>query len=815
MESFIQDLRYAARMFVKNPGFTAVAIIALALGIGANSAIFSVVNSVLLRPLPYDNPERLMMLNHFYPKLDLVAGDSVPGYFYYKDHSKSFEEMSCFSTWAANLTGTGDPERLAGLLVTANFFPVLGVTSAKGRLITPDENQIGRDHVVILGDGLWKRRFGGDPGLVGKTIQLNGENYTVVGITPPGFQFGSELGRPTEIWAPISFTPQQMQPNRWRNEFLTIVAKLKPGISFKGAQADMDKIADDVRKQYFQGQDASDASSWGLQLQPFTELVVGKIRTMLFVLLGAVAFVLLIACANVANLLLARAAIRQKEISIRTALGASRMRVIRQLLSESVMLALAGGILGLLIGKWGVELLLTLDRSNIPRAKEIGLDFRVVGFTFAVSMLTGVLFGLVPAIQASKNDLNHSLKEGGRSGVGDGRKHFRSALVVAEMALALVLLIGAGLLIRSFMQLQQVDPGFQPNGLLTMQISLPATNYPDAPKIDAFFEQTVQGVRDLPGVQSAAVCSVVPMNGSLSSASFIIEGRNVGPDEMAPWGNQWYAGPGYFETMKIPLLKGRFFRDSDGPDATKVAIIDENMKRKFWPDEDPIGKRIQFNSDAQGNIIWREIVGVVAHVKHKGLEGDSPVQYYLPQRQFPLRNMFLVVKTSTEPTAMTTSVRGVIREMDRNLPVFRVTTMDQIVADSMSQRRFAMLLLGIFAGIAMLLAAVGLYGVMAYSVSQRTHEIGIRIALGATTADVLRLIVGHGMLLAIIGVAIGLIGGFMSSMVIRSMLFNVSAFDPLTFVAIPTLLTIIALLATFVPARRASKVEPMTALHYE
>ncbi|MEK6321098.1 MAG: ABC transporter permease [Acidobacteriota bacterium] len=813
METLLQDLRYGIRMLLKQPGFTVVAVIALALGIGANTAIFSVVNAILLRPFNYKDSERLVQINHNYPKLDLKASVSASGYTHYREHCDSFEEVAAGTGWPVNLTDAGDPERLQGLAVTHTFFPTLGVEAALGRVFSPEEDQPGRNRVVVLTDGLWKRRFGGDPNLVGNTIRLNGENYTVVGIMPPDFQFGRESGQLLDLYSPIAFTPEQLNPNRWRNEFLFAVARLKPNATIAQAQAEMDTIAANVREQYFGGGDANDPSSWGLLVRSMREITVGEIRPALLMLLVAVAFVLLIACANVANLLLARAALRHKEIAIRSALGAARGRVIRQLLTESVLLAIIGGAIGLALAYWGIGALISLNEGGIPRSNEIGIDARVLFFTVGVSLLTGVLFGLFPAWQTSKTDLHAVLKEGGRS--GSAQRSVRGLFVVAEVAAALVLLVGAGLLLKSFQKLQEVNPGFRPDHLLTMQISLPANRYKEPQQVDAFFAQALEKIKALPGVEAAGVCTSLPMSGSGSSGSFTIEGRTTAPGEMSPWGNRWFAGATYFQTMGIPLLKGRYFDDRDVREAPQVAIIDETMERKFWADEDPIGKRISFQRDPQGNPIWREVVGVVGHVKQKGLEGDSPVQYYIPHRQLPVPGVFLVARTAAEPASLAGAVRSSIQSVDRELPVFRVTTMERMVSESMTQRRFAMTLLGIFAIVALILASVGLYGVMSYSVTHRTNEIGIRMALGARATDVLGMVVGQGMKLSLAGVGIGLVGAFALTRVMGTLLFSVSATDPLTYVAVALLLVGVSLVACYVPARRATKVDPMIALRYE
>ncbi|HEU4597852.1 MAG TPA: ABC transporter permease [Pyrinomonadaceae bacterium] len=813
MRNIWQDFRFAGRVLSKNPGFTAVAVLTLALGIGINTAIFSVVNAILLRPLSYPDPEQLVLLNHNYPKIDLKASVSAPGYKHYRENAKSFEGIAAMSFWSANLTGDGgEPERLQGMTTSANLFPLLRAEAERGRVLLPEEEEKGRDRVAVITDGLWRRRFGSDPNLVGKRVSLNGESYEIVGIMPPDFQFGREIGLTIEIWSPLTFTPQQLSMDNIGRENLFVLTRLKPGVSFEQAQAEMNAIADSLRAQLMPGLTVND---WGLKLTEMSETVVGEVRPMLWMLLGAVGLVLLIACANVANLLLARSAVRQKEIAIRTALGAGRGRVIRQLLTESVLLAVVGGALGLLLATWGVDLLLSFNESKIPRAYEVGVDLWVLGFTVGVSLLTGVLFGLAPALQASKVDLHDALKEGGRSGAGGMKKGARSALVVAEMALALVLLICAGLLIKSFAQLQQVNPGFRPEGILSMQLTLPEAKYKEPPQRQEFFRQLIERVRALPGVEAAGATNVLPLSGQNQSGSFGIEGRPVPQGQTSPHGDRWMVTADYFRTMSIPLVRGRYFTEQDGPDAPGVAILDETMARKYWPNEDPVGKRISFETGPDNNPRWREVVGIVGHVRHKDLEGESRVQYYVPLVQRPNPGIFLAVRTLGEPEALTASVRGVIRELDRDLPVYKVTTMEQLVSDSMAQRRFSMLMLGIFAVVALLLASVGLYGVLAYSVTQRTREIGVRMALGAQTRDVLKMVVGQGMVLALAGVGVGLVGAFAVTRLMSSLLYGVTATDPLVFAAVALLLTAVAFLACYIPARRATRVDPMVALRYE
>lgn len=814
MRTLWQDLRYAARMLVKNPGFTAVGVMTLALGIGANSAIFSVVNAVLLRPLAYHDPGQLVFINHNYPKLDLNASVSAPGYAHYRDHARSFSGIAALRGWSVNLTGSGgEPERLRGMETTANFFPLLGAEAARGRVFTAEAEQVGRHRIVVISDALWHRRFGADPGTVNRTITLNGESYDIVGVMPPSFQFGREVGQIIDVWAPLAFTPEQLSINNLTNENLSVLARLKTGVNFAQAQAEMDTVAADVRRQYMPN---SDSSNWGLILTSFNELVVGDIRPALWVLLSAVGFVLLIACANVANLLLARASARGREIAVRTALGAGRWRVVRQLLTESLLMAFLGGLLGLLLATWGVELLVSIDESKIPRAGEIGLDFGVVAFTFGVTLLTGMLFGLAPALQSSKVSLHDTLKEGGRSGSAGERQGLRKLLVMSEMALAVVLLIGAGLLVKSFLRLQHVDPGFDPDRVLAMQLSLPNFKYPEPQQRDFFHRRVLEQVRALPGVRTAGAISVLPMSGTGSSGSFRIEGRDVPSGETMPHGDRWLTTPDYFGAMNVRLLEGRFFTERDAPEAPGVAIIDETLARKYWPGEDPLGKRISFESDGQNNRRWREIVGIVGHVRQKALEGESRGQYYVPYSQRPVSpDMFLVVKTATDPSSLAGPVRGVIRNLDEDLPVFRVTTMEQLVADSLAQRRFAMLLSGVFAAIALVLAAVGLYGVMSYTVTQRTRELGVRISLGAQRGDVLKLVVGQGAQLIAAGLACGLVAAFLLTRLMSTLLYGVTATDPLTFVGVSLALAAVALVACYVPARRATRVDPLVALRHE
>ena len=811
MENLWQDIRYGMRMLLKAPSFSIVATIALALGIGANTAIFSVVNAVLLRPLPFTNSEQLMMVWEAEPTRGQVRSSvSYPNFADWRDQNHSFERMASYHNNDFIMTGRGESTRLQGAVVNADLFPLLGVAPALGRGFLPDEDKPGDSgRVVILSQELFQKRFNSDAGVLNQSMVLDGKNYTIVGVMPRTFQFPIQ-NEPVDLWTTVALDREGKEPITEERgaHYMNVIARLKPGVAKEQAQAEMTSISARLEQQY-PDKNLHRSSS----VEPVLESLVGSVRPALLILLGAVGCVLLIACANVANLLLARAMTRHKEMAIRSALGASRLRVIRQLLTESVLLSLAGGGLGLLLAVWWSDLLVSLGKQDIPRALQVGMDWRVLGFTLLVSVTTGVVFGLVPALHSSKTELTESLKERG-AGEGARRNRIRNVLVVAELAIAVVLLVGAGLLIQSLWRLRQVPPGFNSENVLTLVVGIPEVKYPTA-KQAQFYHDLVARIESLPGVRSAASVIPLPLSGELFSISFETEGRPVTNGER-PSADFFAIGGGYFKTMGIPLLNGRDFTERDDKQAPGVIIVNQAFVRKFFPDEDPIGKHIRpgIRTD-EGKPVMREIIGVVGDVKNRNLSSEFRPGYFVPQAQVPFNQMTVLIKTTNDPRSLITAAQREVTAMDKELPVFNVKTMDEYLAASVSAPRFNTTLLAIFAAVALVLTIVGLYGVMSYSVAQRRNEIGIRMALGAQHLDVLSLIVGQGFKLVLVGLAVGLAGAFGLMRLLSSLLFGVTKNDPMTFAAVAVLLAFVALLACYIPARRAAKVDPMVALRYE
>ena len=810
MQSLLQELRYGARRLKLSPAFTAVVVVTLALGIGANTAIFSVVNAVLLKPLPYREPDRLVTINHFYPSLNaLEAGVSAIGFTDYRDKTTSFESMAVQSGWAANLVGFGDPERLQGSRVTGQYFSTLGVSAARGRTIVPGEDVAGQERVVVLSDALWHRLFAGDPAAVGKTMQLDGQTYQVIGIMPPGFR--DFFSRGSEMWVPLTFTPQQLSGGR-TNEWLSLTARLKPGVTIEAAGAELGRFAEQLKTSYPE----SFPPDWTLKTTSLNQKATGSIRPALLLLLGAVGFVLLIACANVANLLLARAASRQKEVAIRTALGASRWHLIRQLLTESVLLAMLGGVIGLALAYISVRSLAASSLAGVVPASGFGIDRTVLAFTFGLSVLTGLMFGLVPAVQISMSRFHDTLKEGGRSVSADrGSQAMRRILVVAEVALALMLLAGAGLLVKSFTRILGVSPGFEPANVLTVGIALPPSRYPDAAARIAFWDQALPNLAAIPGVRNVGATSVMPLSGGWSTGSFNVEGYTPQPGENAPWGDIRVATPSYAEALRIPVKKGRFISEQDLPSSERVVVIDDEMARRYWPDTDPIGKRIFFGAASNPQIQYYTVVGVVGHAKQEALDAEDRVQLYFPYRQRAQGFMSVVLRTDVPPETVIPAVRRAVQAVDREQPLSQVKTMEELLSESVGQRRLSMLLIAVFASVALALASIGIYGVMSYSVAQRAHELGIRMALGAARGNVLGLVLRQGMTLVLIGLALGIAGAFAVTRFLESQLFGVDPTDPATFTLVAVTLASVALVATLVPALRATRVDPLVALRQE
>ncbi len=815
METIWHDLRFGIRALLKTPSFTAVAILSLAIGIGANSAIFSVINAVLLRPLPYKEADQLVILWNRSPGLNIEQDWFSPGqYLDIKIENQVFTEVAATLGGSFNFTGQGEPEHIEGARVSSSLFSLLDAKPRLGRVFLPEEDEKGKPLTVILSHGFWQRRFGSDAEVIGKTLILNDKPLTIVGVMSEEFSLNKEV-MPTVNGiqkADVLLTMPLAEADRADrgHEDYNLFARLKPGVSITQAQGDMDGLAQKMKQQY----PANYPANGGLTLSvvPLLTQVVGNIRLALYVLFGAVGFVLLIACANVANLLLSRATVRQKEMAIRLSVGASRWRIIRQLLTESVLLSLLGGGLGLVIALMGVQALRIFGTANLPRLAEIGIEGRALAFTFLISLVTGILFGLAPALRSSKVDLNEALKEGGRSPSGSGHHRLRNLLVVAEVALSLMLLIGAGLLIRSYQRIASASPGFNTRNVLSLRLSLPATRYATPEAVTAFYQQLQDRVKALPGIEAAGTSYLLPLsNNAVGWEPTTIEGFVPRPGEDLIISNSSFVGHDYFSVMGIELVEGRFFDERDQKGAAEVALVDDQFVERFWPGENPLGKRLQRG----GRPPWRTVVGVIRNKKEYKPESEPPFGVYYPLGQIPVGSRYLIARTTADPLPLTAAVIKEIRELDAELPVYDVNTMEQRLYDSLARRRFSMLALGVFAACALILAGLGIYGLMTYWVNQRAHEIGIRMALGAARHNILQLVIRQSLLLVSIGIVIGLGGAFALTRVMESLLFGISATDRLTFVLISLLLAGIALLASYLPARRATKVDPMIALRYE
>jgi putative ABC transport system permease protein len=812
MSTFLQDLRYALRMLAKSPSFTAIAVLALALGIGANAAIFSVVNAVVLRPLPYKSPNELVWLWGTNPQSEIAKETaSYPDFNDWRQQAQSFSAMAGFTASSAILGGgDGEAERLRAGFAAGDLFSVLGVEPMIGRKFLEEENVTGKNRVVLLSHALWQRRFGGDARIVGEQITINNNPHTVIGVLPPTFQDPlPEQSARLEMWLPLGVTEQMQQARR--SDFLNVAARLKPGVTLQQAQAEMTGIMARLEQQY-----PNTNNGWSVIVQPLHETITGDVRPALLVLLGAVSVLLLIACANVANLLLARATARQREIAIRSALGASRKRIVVQLLTENVVLSLVGGIVGLLFAYWGLSALLALAPANIPRLHTVSIDQTVLLFALAVSLGTGLLFGLAPALTVSQTQLNDSLKEGGRSGAeGGAARRLRGGLAVTEIALSFVLLAGAGLLIRSFFQLQNVDPGFNAEQTLTVKLALPSSKYSEDQQVVNFYDRLLSLLATQPGVQVAAVTNSLPLDSGAAYNSFVVEGRIPAPTDRQPDAETRNVHPDYFRALQIPLKRGRLLEDRDAGDAPDVVVIGETMAKKYFGGEDPIGKRITFGDPQSPEAEWFTVVGIVGDVRGASLQEEPYAQVYRSYRQTTSRAMTLVIRAAGDPLSLVGTVRQQVAALDAQQPLYDIRTGDQVMAGAVARNRFNMLLIAILAGIALLLAAIGVYGVISYSVAQRTREIGVRMALGASAGNVLKLVVGEGMLLAGTGIAVGLVAAFACTRIMASLLYGVTATDPVTFVSLALLLAAIAFLASYIPARRATKVDPAIALRTE
>ena len=810
MNTLLQDLRYSVRLLLKSPSFALVAVITLALGIGANTAIFSVVNAVLLKPLPYPHPEQLVRVfesSSTQPRFPMSPGDFLD----YRDQNTTLDNLAIYTRNDLELSLGERPEQLSAMRVSAGFFATLGFEPLLGREFRRDDEVPGNTHVAILSHALWQRRFAGDPEIIGQAVLLSGEAFTVVGVMPAGVQHvggdyrSTPHGESVDGWWPMALNAKSPR----FAHFVNAIGRMKAGVAREQAEADFNVIAERLAQEH-----PNTNSGWQIRINGLHQEIVGRARTPLLVLLGAVVFVLLIACVNVANLLLARASSREREMAVRAALGAGRRRLIRQLLTESLLIAALGGGTGLLLANWLIDALVALGPSQLPRLHAVTVDWQILAFTLGVTLLTGLLFGLAPALQGAKLNLNELLKEGGRGGSGGSRqRRLRDALVAAEVALAFVLLVGAGLLLRSFLKLQQTDPGFRPTGVLTLGFSLPSARYKAPEQILAFYQTLIERVSTLPGVESAGASSDLPWSGYDENSGFGIEGKTYPPNQ-EPEARFHFVTRDYFRTIGVPLIAGRWFDSSDRRDKPQVILINESMARRYWPGEDSLGKRITF-ADQPKDDDWLTVVGIIGNVKDYPDSPEAHPAFYWPNTQQVTRDMFVAIRTDGNPLSLAEAVRREVQTLDKDLAMTNLRALDTVAGAALAGQRFTLLLVGLFAGTALLLAGVGIYGVMAYLVAQRTHEIGIRMALGAQTANVLQIVIKQGMQMALAGMGVGLVAAFALTRAMAGLLFAVAPTDPLTFIGIAILLAAVALMACYIPARRAAKVDPMIALRYE
>jgi putative ABC transport system permease protein len=804
-----RDIRYAFRRLLHNPGFSLVVVATLALGIGANTALFSIVHGVLLRPLPYDEPGRLVAVTHVYGADSQEAAFAVPTYRDVRERLRIFDAFAAGQEWNANLTGMGQPERLVAAKTTAGFFRVFGVQPMLGRTFIEGEDQAGHDKVVVLSHAFWQRRFGGDAAVVGGHVLLDGERHEIVGVMPPGFYNFFE--RRTELWAPLAFRPEQFGDNQRTNEFLYAAGRLSAGVPLERAHGDVRSFADGLRRDF----PDSYSERWSVKATALDELATRRIRPALLVLTGAVGFVLLIACANIANLLLARGASRTREVAVRAAVGATRTDLIRQLMAESVLLSLAGGVAGLAIAFGAVQLLLAVIPVDLLRLEAIRIDGAVLTFTLVTAVLTGLVFGIAPAVQGSRADLNDALKGGSRTVSEPHGRWLRRTLVVAEIALALTLLVGAGLLIRSFARLQGVDPGFNPDNLVTFSVALPRATYDTPVKRAQFFETLRARLAAIPGVEGVGATSNVPFGQNWSTSSFYVEGHQTPEGQPGPWGDTRLITPGFHEAMGIRLIRGRYLTPADREGTDRVVVVDEEMVRRYWADGDPIGKRVAFQDPAEGNVDWITVVGVVEHTAHEALDAERRVQLYFPHQTLPISRMTFVMRSTRDPAPLVGAARRAVLALDPDQPIALVRTMSDMMDEALGQRKLSLYLLGTFAGLALLLSAIGIYGVMSYDVARRSQELGVRMALGAARSSVLTMVLRQGLSLALAGVVLGLAAAWGLTRVLETQLYGVTKTDPATFGAVAVLLTLVAAIATLIPAVRATRMEPIRVLKCE